>query len=248
MLRKFIRSSHAGADATLLVSKHFRFAYTPGNLMTSLVSIKNLHAANQTDACSALQADNLENDIEHLVANNLARLRSLRNLSLDALARLSGVSRAMLAQIESGRSMPSIRVLHRVASALQVSVPAFLRDFAVEGIQLLPAEKSSRLVSADGNFTSRSLFPAERSQRAEFHEIRLKPTSIEHLHPLPPGASRNLVVTQGTLEIFIKQQTQVLTLGDAIFFDADQPHSYRNPGDIEGVVYVVTHFPEPRNS
>jgi DNA-binding Lrp family transcriptional regulator len=32
-------------------------------------------------------------------------------LSLDALARQCGVSRAMLAQIESGRSVPSIKVL-----------------------------------------------------------------------------------------------------------------------------------------
>ena len=41
------------------------------------------------------------------VAHNLLRLRGKRNLSLDALARISGVSRAMLAQIESGRSVPS---------------------------------------------------------------------------------------------------------------------------------------------
>ena len=55
--------------------------------------------------------------LEHLVGVNLARLRAERQLSLDALARASGVSRAMLAQIESARSVPSIKVLCKVAAA-----------------------------------------------------------------------------------------------------------------------------------
>ncbi|MES2933660.1 MAG: helix-turn-helix transcriptional regulator, partial [Pseudomonadota bacterium] len=112
--------------------------------MTQFVAIKHLRVTEPLAAFSALAPDELDNTIENLVAANLARLRAARNLSLDALARLSGVSRAMLAQIESGRSVPSIRVLHRVASALQVSVPAFLRDFAVDGIALLPAHASQR--------------------------------------------------------------------------------------------------------
>jgi DNA-binding XRE family transcriptional regulator len=52
--------------------------------------------------------------LEHRVGVNLARLRAERQLSLDALARASGVSRAMLAQIESARSVPSIKVLCRL--------------------------------------------------------------------------------------------------------------------------------------
>ena len=52
-----------------------------------------------------------DDGIGQRVANNLQRLRAKRQLSLDALARASGVSRAMLSQIESGRSVPPIRVL-----------------------------------------------------------------------------------------------------------------------------------------
>ena len=52
-----------------------------------------------------------EDPIGERVASNLLRLRAKRNLSLDGLARLCGVSRTMLAQIESGRSVPSIKVL-----------------------------------------------------------------------------------------------------------------------------------------
>jgi transcriptional regulator with XRE-family HTH domain len=172
------------------------------------------------------------NDIEDIVADNLSRLRALRHLSLDGLARKSGVSRAMLAQIESGRSVPTIRVLQRVASALQVSVSAFLRNFAPQGLAVLPVQDSPRTVSGNGRF--------------EFHELKLAALSTEHLQALVPGTQKNLVITHGTLEIQINDHRQLLGTGDAIFFDADHPHSYRNPADVDAVAYVVTQYPETR--
>ena len=42
-----------------------------------------------------------------VVGQNIKRLRSRRNLSLEGLAKISGVSRAMLGQIETGRSVTS---------------------------------------------------------------------------------------------------------------------------------------------
>lgn len=185
------------------------------------------------------------NDIEDIVADNLSRLRALRHLSLDGLARKSGVSRAMLAQIESGRSVPTIRVLQRVASALHVSVSAFLRNFAPQGVAVLPLQETPRMVSGSGRFTSRNLYPAGE-RRFEFHELKLNALSTEHLQALVPGTQKNLVVTHGTLEILINDQRQLLGTGDAIFFDADHAHSYRNPADAEAIAYVVTQYPEAR--
>lgn len=52
-------------------------------------------------------------DLSPLVGNNLRRLRTCRGHSLERLAKLSGVSRAMLGQIELGRSVPTITLLWR---------------------------------------------------------------------------------------------------------------------------------------
>lgn len=182
-------------------------------------------------------------EIEDIVASNLSRLRALRHLSLDGLSRKSGVSRAMLAQIESGRSVPTIRVLQRVASALQVSVAAFLRDFAQPGFVVLPLQDSPRLVSGNERFISRNLTPTGE-RRFALHELKLQGLSSEQFNAGTPGVQKNLVVTHGTLEIQVNDNKQLLGTGDAIFFDADQPHSYRNPADTEAVGYVVTQYPE----
>ncbi len=150
------------------------------------------------------------------VAHNLLRLRGKRNLSLDALARISGVSRAMLAQIESGRSVPSIKVLCKIAQGLKVSVAAFLDDRAFAGVAVLPAQQSKRLVSADGAFTSRALFPFDVARQVEFYELRLRGLGQEDAEAHAPGTQENLVVAQGVLEVRVNEERFLLATGDSI--------------------------------
>ncbi|WP_437880618.1 helix-turn-helix domain-containing protein [Pseudomonas sp. LRF_L74] len=185
-----------------------------------------------------------DDQIGHRVASNLLRLRSKRNLSLDGLARLCGVSRAMLAQIESGRSIPSIKVLCKIAQGLKVSVGAFLDDRAFEGVSLLPARQSKRLVNGDGTVSSRALFPFDVSRQVEFYELRLDGLAVEHSAGHAPGTQENLVVAQGVLEIVVNEERFLLGTGDSILFYADQPHTYRNPADSDAVAYLVTTYAE----
>ncbi|MEP9315983.1 XRE family transcriptional regulator [Pseudomonas sp. LABIM340] len=185
-----------------------------------------------------------DDPIGERVASNLLRLRAKRNLSLDGLARLCGVSRTMLAQIESGRSVPSIKVLSKIAQGLKVSVAAFLDDRAFDGVAMLPARDSKRLVSGDGAFVSRALFPFDVSRQVEFYELRLKGLATEHSTGHAPGTQENLVVAQGVLEISVNEERFLLGTGDSILFYADQPHSYRNPADSEAVAYLVTTYAE----
>lgn len=178
------------------------------------------------------------------VAQNLQRLRSKRHLSLDALARQCGVSRAMLAQIESGRSVPSIKVLCKIAKGLKVSVAAFLEHRALEGVAVLSASQSKRLVSANGAFVSRALFPFDVARQSEFYELRLSPLGEDQSEGHGPGVQENLVVAQGVLEISVNDERYLLSTGDSILFYADQPHRYRNPADSEAVAYLVVTYPE----
>ena len=63
-------------------------------------------------------------DLAPVVGKNLKRLRTERGLSLERLAQSSGVSRAMLGQVELGQSAPTINVLWKMARALDVPFSA----------------------------------------------------------------------------------------------------------------------------
>ena len=97
---------------------------------------------------------------------------------------------------------------------------------------------------ADRSFSSRALFPFDEPRRVEFYELRLSAGSVEDADGHPPGTSENLVVTAGTVEIDVAGDTHKLETGDSILFEADTPHAYRNPGKVEGVMYLVMTYAE----
>src|SRR5437763_15311208 len=68
-----------------------------------------------------------QQDLAPVVGANLRRLRMRRGLSLEKLAQKSGVSRAMLGQIELGQSAPTINVLWKIARALDVTFATLIQ-------------------------------------------------------------------------------------------------------------------------
>lgn len=185
------------------------------------------------------QADAVGPDFAPLVGANLRRLRLDRGLSMEKLSRASAVSRAMLGQIELQQSIPTINVLWKIARALNVPFSALISEPAGSGARVLRAAEAKVLKSSDGSFSSRALFPFDEPHAAEFYELHLAPQATELAVPHPPGTVENLVVTRGALEMQIGDEKHSLATGDAIQFEADVPHQYRNTGRSEVVMYLV---------
>jgi transcriptional regulator with XRE-family HTH domain len=178
-------------------------------------------------------------DLTPVVGGNLRRLRSQRGLSLERLAQVSGVSRAMLGQIELGQSAPTINVLWKISSALGVPFSALISSRGSGGLHVLRAQQAKLLTSHDGSFSSRALFPFDEPRRVEFYELRLKPGGAERADPHNPGTVENLVVAKGAVEIEVEGRKELLEAGDAMVFEADVPHVYRSRADGESVLYLV---------
>jgi transcriptional regulator with XRE-family HTH domain len=183
-------------------------------------------------------------DLAPVVGANLRRLRTRRGLSLERLAQISGVSRAMLGQIELGQSAPTINVLWKIARALEVTFSALISARTQSGALVLRSSESKILTSKDRSFSSRALFPFDEPRRVEFYELRLAGGSVEDADAHPPGTTENLVVTAGSIEIDVAGDTHRLEAGDSILFEADTPHAYRNPGRVEAVMYLVMTYAE----
>jgi transcriptional regulator with XRE-family HTH domain len=183
-------------------------------------------------------------DLAPIVGRNLRRLRLRRGLSLERLAQASGVSRAMLGQVELGQSAPTINVLWKIARALDVTFSALISARGAGGTTVLRRTDSKTLSSHDGGFVSRALFPVDEPRRVELYELRLGARKTERAEPHPPGTTENLAVSAGQVEITVAGETHALGSGDAILFEADVPHVYHNPGDREAVVYLVMTYAE----
>jgi transcriptional regulator with XRE-family HTH domain len=185
-----------------------------------------------------------EGDLAGAIAANLRRLRTRRGLSLERLAKLSGVSRSMLGQIELCQSVPTINLLWKVSRALEVTFSALISSRPKAGATVLRPEQSKVLINQDRSFQSRALFPFDGPRRVEFYELRIAPGGSENAEPHAPGTTENLVVSQGCVEIEADGKTHRLEAGDSIHFEADRPHAYRNAGPAGAVLYLVMTYAE----
>jgi transcriptional regulator with XRE-family HTH domain len=194
---------------------------------------------------SAIERSNTDDvDFLPVVGANLRRLRTRRGLSLERLAQRSDVSRAMLSQVELGRSAPTINVLWKIARALGVTFSALLTTNLDTAPVVMREGTAKRLTSRDGSFSSRALFPFDSPRRVEFYELRLKPSSVEEAAPHPPGTSENIVVNTGAVAITVCNTTHELRQGDALLFSADVAHAYRNLGQTDALMYLVMTYAE----
>jgi len=173
------------------------------------------------------------------VGESLRRLRNDRGLSLEKLAQIAGVSRAMLGQIELGQSTPTIKTLWKISRALDVPFSALLSGKDSQGTLVLRAAQTRRLTNEKGTFVSRALFPLGGPRRVEFYELKLAANAEEHAVPHSPGTTEMLAVNRGQLEIGIRGESFKLSEGDVISFEADTPHVYRNPTHAETLAYLV---------
>jgi transcriptional regulator with XRE-family HTH domain len=184
--------------------------------------------------------------VTQTVGDNLRRIRAERGLSLDKLAQSSGVSRAMLGQIELGHSAPTINTLWKIATALDLPFSSLVTSTESQHVAVMRAKTSKTLVSADTTFRSRALFPLDRSTQVEFYELTLLAGGREDADAHATGTIENIVVTKGRVQIDIEGTSHVLETNDAIEFLADKPHSYLNAGKVDATMYLVMTYTRKR--
>lgn len=186
-----------------------------------------------------------EPGFDAIVGANLREQRTRRGFTLDALARQAGVSRALLGQIEIGRTVPSIGVVWKIAQSLGVPFSVLLSTQDRTETSVLRKDRSKRLLSADGRFSSRALFPLAGQRTTEFYELWLAPHGREEADAHQPGTRENIIVTVGRLEIGFSQEKILLETGDALMFSADVPHTYTNPDNADCWMNLVMTYAVP---
>jgi transcriptional regulator with XRE-family HTH domain len=172
------------------------------------------------------------------VADNLRQKRKARGMSLDELARASGVSRAALSQVETCKTNPTVGLLWKIAMGLAVPFAELIGESAGT-VSVLRRSASQVLRSLDGKLESRPLAPAGASPFVELYELRLAARSIHASEPHSAGTREILVVLSGTVRMRVGDETHDLGAGDSISFVADVPHAYENTGASEARYYNV---------
>ncbi len=177
--------------------------------------------------------------VNEAVSAHVKLYRSQKKMSLDELSRRSGVSKGMLVEIEGCRANPSIALLCRLASAMNVSVADFVNVAGKPAVHLIDSGEIPVLWKGEKGGSARLLAGTSGPDMVELWEWMLYPGETFESPGHPEGTSELLHVSKGTLTLVVSNTTYIINQGSAAVGRTDAPHAYMN-NDAGVTVFIMT--------
>ncbi|MCA0858146.1 helix-turn-helix domain-containing protein [Phaeobacter italicus] len=157
---------------------------------------------------------------------NLREIRQDAGLSLSKAAEITGVSKAMLGQIERGESSPTIATLWKIAKGFHLPLSALIGEAAQPDLAA-GGERVFRSVQFPGSIAVKMVFPFDPALAAETFHVTLHPGQCHLSQPHDSGVTEEVFVLEGEMEVLRGEDWVALETGQGLRFAADQPHGYR---------------------
>jgi len=181
---------------------------------------------------------------EKRIGERIKRLRLKKSMGLVELGKVTGLSASFLSQLETGRVVPTLRNLARIAMVFNKDLSFFFESEPASLFRVHRKQERVRLPQTGVDdptyfFESIGFMVPDRQldpYYAEFLPVKKTQEIRPHVHP----GFEFLYVLDGELEVRHGDVLQVLNPGDGVYFDASTPHSYRCAGKTPATAIIVT--------
>ena len=181
---------------------------------------------------------------EKRIGERIKRLRLKKSMGLVELGRHTGLSASFLSQLETGRVVPTLRNLARIAMVFSKDLSFFFESEPHTLFRVHRKKERVRLPQTGVDdptyyFESLGYMVPDRQVDPYFAEFVPLKKTVEvrpHVHP----GHEFFYILDGVIDIKHGDQTHQLEAGDAVYFDASTPHSYRCAGKTPAVAIIVT--------
>lgn len=167
------------------------------------------------------------------LAERIQDLRSRRNLTQAALAKLAGVPRSTIANLESGTGNPSLINLAKISSALNTSIEMLLTSPKAL-CKLIPADQIKSISRSQGEVIINKLLP-DSVPGMEIDKLELNPGAKMRGNPHAAGTKEYLHCIQGEFNIVVAGESYHVRKGDVLAFPGETHHSYENIGKAKSI-------------
>ncbi|WP_129140340.1 helix-turn-helix domain-containing protein [Modicisalibacter coralii] len=171
------------------------------------------------------------------IAATLKALRQGRGWSLTRCAQATGVSKAMLGQIERGESSPTVATLWKIAGGFGVSLSAFLVGESPPATSAPPPLRDSVGMQVS------VLVPFDAQLGLEMFAVELAPGACSESSAHGSGVVEHVIVVDGVMAVAEAGRWRHLAAGDVARLQADRPHGYRNDGERVARFHNLVHYP-----
>lgn len=174
-------------------------------------------------------------NLTHFLSVTLKNLRQQRGWSLSRLAETTGVSKAMLGQIERNESSPTVATLWKIATGMNVPFSTFISPPLSSTPAVYDPQQQAMIIT--------SLFPYDPQLGFDHFSILLAPGALSESTPHETGVIEHVVVISGQLELCVDGLWRSVKSGEGVRFTADAAHAYRNSGDLPVHFHSLIHYP-----
>ena len=179
---------------------------------------------------------------ERLIVKKIKEFRLNRNISLDKLANLTGLTKGYLSRIENSTKAPPISTLAKISQGLGVDITQFFSNnmSSSQPVDISIIKKNERLeVGGRGTpygYIYEALAHKKPGKNMDPYIITI---GFDRTADFQHEGEEFLFVLEGKLEHFYKGESYILEEGDSIYFDANIPHSGRSLGNKEAKLLMV---------
>lgn len=181
-------------------------------------------------------------ELGKIIALNLNELRTERNLTLGQLSKISGISKAMLSDIEKGSSNPTINTIWKIANGLNVPYTRLIDEVEKETTVVRKAETVTQADETD-HYRVYCYFKNTPVRNFELFYVELDAgcsnASIGHSEK----AQEYIYIIKGNLKLHTESGDHVLGEGDALMFDSSIGHTYINEQSTLLSFMVINYYP-----
>ena len=181
-------------------------------------------------------------DLGQLIAYNLKELRTERNLTLGQLAKLAGISKAVLSDIEKGESNPTINTIWKIANGLNVPYTKLMEGIEKEAT-LVRKDEPVMQTGESEHYRVYCYFGSSPVRNFELFYVELDPHSSNASIGHSEKAQEYIYVVQGELSLCTDAGDYVLNVGDSLKFDSSIGHTYENKQDGLLTFIVINYYP-----
>jgi transcriptional regulator with XRE-family HTH domain len=165
------------------------------------------------------------------IGRNLRRWRTIREMTLSALAEQAGVAKSTVSLIERGQGNPSIDTVWALAAALRVPFASlFHEDPRAESMSVVREHEISPTGVAplgSSELAVRHLLTRASCASIEIYSLVLQPNVVYDVPAHAPGVLAHVTVAAGRVEVSAAGFCEILAEGDLISVCADRVHTYR---------------------
>ncbi|GKV76259.1 helix-turn-helix domain-containing protein [Pectobacterium brasiliense] len=188
----------------------------------------------------------MSDELTRRIGNTLKTLRQEKVWSLTRAAEETGVSKAMLGQIERGESSPTVATLWKIATGMNVAFSTFIEPTLADEDVTYRSGAGSAFRENEAGMHVVPLFPFDEKLRFDMLIIELAAGASSTSSAHENGVIEHIIVLEGQLEMTVDGQTHLLSAGDALRFAADREHRYHNPADTTARFHDLIHYPDKK--